>query len=136
MNKRIRTQLMVCGAFLGVFSLQAQENVEQIVIKQKLVERVDTSLMVNMTMDLSRLEVSSGQSVVYTPVIERGDSIVALTPLIVNGRARHILYQRTDRTLTEIRSLKSVDSMKRNRRLIITRVYLLKNGWKSQKCRW
>ena len=71
------------------------------VIKQKLVERVDTSLMVNMTMDLSRLEVSSGQSVVYTPVIERGDSIVALTPLIVNGRARHILYQRTDRNLTE-----------------------------------
>ena len=54
-----------------------------------------------MTMDLSQLEVSSGQSVVYTPVIERGDSVVALPPLIVNGRARHILYQRTERNQVE-----------------------------------
>lgn len=43
--------------------------------------------------------VRSNRSVTYTPVIQRGDSLRRLPALIVNGRNRQILYERTGRDI-------------------------------------
>lgn len=90
--------IVVLGSFFFLSSAVAQKNEEaHVVVRQQLVERVDSSLVVSMIIDLSQTEVASGKSLVYTPVIERGDSVVALPPLFVNGRSRHILYERSGR---------------------------------------
>ena len=88
----------VMFSFFLLSSVVAQENEEaRVVVRQQLVERVDSSLVISMIMDLSQTEVASGKSLVYTPIIERGDSVVALPQLLVNGRSRHILYERSGR---------------------------------------
>lgn len=90
--------IVVLGSFFFLSSAVAQKNEEaHVVVRQQLVERVDSSLVISMIIDLSQTEVASGKSLVYTPVIERGDSVVALPPLLVNGRSRHILYERSGR---------------------------------------
>lgn len=70
-------------------------------VEKKLVERSDDYLLVDLTLDLSDLHIRSNRSVAYTPVIQRGDSSRALPPLIVNGRNRQILYERTGRNTVE-----------------------------------
>ncbi|MDO4938063.1 MAG: hypothetical protein Q4E62_09115, partial [Sutterellaceae bacterium] len=45
-----------------------------------------------------QIEVASGRSVVCTPLLVQGDSCRALKPVIINGRDRHILYERAGRT--------------------------------------
>lgn len=93
---------VIMGSFFFLSSATAQKHeAEQITIRQQLVERVDSSLVVSMVIDLSQVKVTSGNSLVCTPLIERGDSIVALPQLLVNGRSRHILYQRSGRNPLE-----------------------------------
>ena len=70
-------------------------------VEKKLVERSDDYLLVDLILDLSDLHIRSNRSVAYTPVIQRGDSSRALPPLIVNGRNRQILYERTGRNTVE-----------------------------------
>lgn len=88
---------LVAGLLLSTLSAGAQE----IKIKDKIVEKADSSLIIGMTFDLGEIEVPSGHSIVCTPVIVREDSVRPLTPLIINGRNRHILYERTGRNLIE-----------------------------------
>ncbi len=71
---------------------------ERIIVKQKRVERSGDELVVDLVIDLSRIRVAAGRSVVCTPLVERGDSVRALPPLVINGRERHILYERSGRT--------------------------------------
>ena len=78
---------------LGAFSvLRAQEN--QITVKEKQVTRMDSTLLLGMTFDLSTIELDRNHSLVCTPLLTRGDSVVALPPLVVNGRNRQILMER------------------------------------------
>ncbi|WP_455640476.1 DUF3868 domain-containing protein [Parabacteroides sp.] len=88
---------MLAALAMGQVTAQAQE----IKIKDKIVEKADTSLVIGMTMDFSEIEVPSNLSIVCTPVIVRDDSIRPLTPVIISGRNRHILYERTGRNFTE-----------------------------------
>lgn len=92
MNKHI----LIVTALLAATALQAQE----IKIKDKIVEKSDSTLIVGMTFDFSEVNVPSDRSLVCTPVVVAGDSIRPLTPVILNGRDRHILYERTGRTYT------------------------------------
>lgn len=78
-------------------TLIAQE--QTIRITEQHIERSDDQLLVDLTFDISELKVSSGQSLRYLPVIQKGDSLQPLLPLIVNGRDRQVLYERTGRTL-------------------------------------
>lgn len=98
--KRILT---TTGLFLGAcFLLSAQETGNnRLVIERKMVERADSWLVVDITVDLSSLKVASDRSIQYLPTVRRGDSLAVLPPLIVNGRARHILYERMDRDRME-----------------------------------
>ena len=68
-------------------------------VEKKLIERSGDYLLVDLTLNLSDLVVRSNRSVTYTPVIQRGDSLRRLPALIVNGRNRQILYERTGRDI-------------------------------------
>ena len=72
---------------------------ETIHIAEKHIERSGDQLLVDLVIDLSDLSLSPGQSVRYLPIIQRGDSLCTLPPLIVNGRDRQILYERTHRSI-------------------------------------
>lgn len=90
MNKHI----LIVTSLLAATALQAQE----IKVKDKIVEKSDSTLILGMTFDFGEVKVPSDRSLVCTPVIVSGDSIRPLTPVILNGRDRHILYDRTGRT--------------------------------------
>lgn len=72
-----------------------------VALTKKTAEKVGSDLVLKMNMDLSKLRVSKSQSVVLTPVVAKGDSICAFPSLVVNGRQRHVLYQRLKRPATE-----------------------------------
>lgn len=95
--KKKEISIITAGLLLSALTAGAQE----IKIKDKIVEKADTSLVIGMTFDLDSLEVRGDRSIVCTPVIVRDDSIRPLTPMIINGRSRHILYERTGRNLIE-----------------------------------
>lgn len=83
-------------AVLTGLAAGAQE--QTIRVTDKHIEKSGDALLVDMTLDLSDIRVSSGRSVQYVPVIRRGDSTCVLPALILNGRNRQILYERTGRT--------------------------------------
>lgn len=91
---KIKKQILLATSLMAVAALQAQE----IKVKDKRVEKSDGTLMIGMTLDFSEVDVPAGRSVVCTPVIASGDSIRPLAPVILNGRNRQILYERTGRT--------------------------------------
>ena len=82
--------------------LSAQETVSgavqegTILVERKLVEKADSFLIVDMTVNISSIEVDRNRSVVCTPVLQRGDSLRLLPPIVINGRDRHILYERQE----------------------------------------
>lgn len=67
-------------------------------VKEKNAERVGEDLIITLKADIGSLHLSGNQSLVCTPLIESGDSVRALEPIIINGKSRHILYQRMNRT--------------------------------------
>ena len=99
MKKRFISIALLLAGCLPAANVDAQENTLR--VEKKLIERSGDYLLVNLTLNLSDLEVRSNRSVTYTPVIQRGDSLAKLPPLIVNGRNRQILYERTGRNPIE-----------------------------------
>ena len=98
MKQTITKSIFIAFVLLCGGMVQAQTPQEgTVVVKQQLVERAGDKLMVNMTLDLSQLQVSSNRSVVCTPLIEQGDSLYALPSLVINGRNRQIQYERSER---------------------------------------
>ena len=81
--KMYRTILPALAGLLAVTASEAQT----IKVKDQIVEKADSTLIVGMTFDLSKIEVPSNRSVVCTPVVTAGDSARALTPLREIGRA-------------------------------------------------
>lgn len=77
--------------------VQAQQTATAIVVKERLVEHVVDRLIIDMKLALDELSLSANRSLVCTPLIERGDSVRALPPVIVNGRSRQIQYDRSGR---------------------------------------
>lgn len=100
MNKRILSIALLLTGSLSAAHVQAQGN-NTLRVEKKLIERSGDYLLVDLTLNLSDLEVRSNRSVTYTPVIQRGDSLRRLPSLIVNGRNRQILYDRTGRNVAE-----------------------------------
>ncbi len=98
MNKILYMALLLAGTAAAT---PAWAEGETLRLEKKMVERSGDYLLVDLTFDLSDLRVASNHSIVYTPAIVSGDSARTLPPLIVNGRARQILYQRTGRDAAE-----------------------------------
>lgn len=76
MKKRHYIVTVFAALVLGQMNADAQE----IRIKDRIVEKSGSSLVVGMTFDFSEIEVPSNRSIVCTPVIVRDDSIRPLPP--------------------------------------------------------
>ena len=87
----------LAGCVGTTIPVQAQQTATAIVVKERLVEHVGDRLIIDMKLALDELSLSANRSLVCTPLIERGDSVRALPPVIVNGRNRQIQYDRSGR---------------------------------------
>lgn len=97
MRKNFNHIMLLLAASLLAGGVFAQDSMLR--VENKLVERSGDYLLVDLTLDLSGLDIKSNRAVTFTPVIESGDSLVKLPSLIVNGRNRQIMYERTGRDL-------------------------------------
>lgn len=90
----------LAGCVGTTIPVQAQQTATAIVVKERLVEHVGDRLIIDMKLALDELSLPANRSLVCTPLIERGDSVRALPPVIVNGRNRQIQYDRSGRDAT------------------------------------
>lgn len=93
--KLFNTLLYMLGCSAMAFAQDSADT--DILVKEKNAEKLGSDLVISMKVDISNLKISGGQSLVCTPLVESGDSVRALPPMIINGRSRHILYQRLER---------------------------------------
>ena len=75
----------LAGCVGTTIPVQAQQTATAIVVKERLVEHVGDRLIIDMKLALDELSLPANRSLVCTPLIERGDSVRALPPVIVNG---------------------------------------------------
>lgn len=102
--KKLYTLIYMLGCTSFLYAQNPEEGT--FLVKEKNAERVGEDLVITMKADISSMQLSRNQSLVCTPLVESGDSIRALDPIIINGKVRHILYERmerTDKTEVEIR---------------------------------
>lgn len=90
MKKTIGNMLM---GLVAASSISAQSPVT---VERQSVQRSGSDLVVNMSVDISNMELGRNRTVVCTPLLEKGDSLMALPPVVVNGRVRQIAYERRD----------------------------------------
>ena len=70
------------------------ENSGKVIVRQQSVQRVDSFLLIDLTLDLTPLIVKSSRSVELTPLLSGGGHQDTLPAMLINGRTRHLLYQR------------------------------------------
>lgn len=89
--------IMAAFLFSGSAFAQGEGEGATLVVKDKKVERLGDELRLNMRLVLDSIELGRGKTLVCTPVVMSGDSLRPLRQVIINGRDRHILYERLDR---------------------------------------
>ena len=94
--KKLYTLIYMLGCTSFLYAQNPEEGT--FLVKEKNAERVGEDLVITMKADISSMQISRNQSLVCTPLVESGDSIRALDPIIINGKVRHILYERMERT--------------------------------------
>lgn len=94
--KKLYTFIYMLGCTSFLYAQNPEEGT--FLVKEKNAERVGNDLVITLKADISSLQLSRNQSLVYTPLIESGDSVRALTPIVINGKVRHILYERMERS--------------------------------------
>ena len=119
----------LAGCVGTTIPVQAQQTATAIVVKERLVEHVGDRLIIDMKLALDELSLSANRSLVCTPLIERGDSVRALPPVIVNGRNRQIQYDRSGAMRRRTESLSYAVTMGRSRRSITMPLFLSPSGW-------
>lgn len=94
--KKLYTFIYMLGCTSFLYAQNPEEGT--FLVKEKNAERVGNDLVITLKADISSLQLSRNQSLVCTPLVESGDSVRALTPIVINGKVRHILYERMERT--------------------------------------
>lgn len=94
--KKLYTLIYMLGCTSFLYAQNPEEGT--FLVKEKDAERVGEDLVITMKADISSMEVSRNQSLVCTFLVESGDSVRALAPIIINGKVRHILYERMERS--------------------------------------
>lgn len=94
--KKLYTLIYMLGCTSFLYAQAPEEGT--FLVKEKNAERVGDDLVITLKADISSMEISRNQSLICTPLIESGDSVRALDPIIINGKVRHILYERMERT--------------------------------------
>ena len=87
--------------YIGSLAGMAPAREATFVVTDRLAERVGDELVISMRVDIGGMDIPKDHSVVCVPMVEAGDSARALPPLIVNGRTRHILYERLERPVAD-----------------------------------
>lgn len=93
--KKLYTFIYMLGCTSFLYAQNPEEGT--FLVKEKNAERVGNDLVITLKADISSLQLSRNQSLVCTPLVESGDSVRALTPIVINGKVRHILYERMER---------------------------------------
>ena len=93
--KRIAYTLLYMAAFAAVPAFGQEANTLRVVEGEA--SRVGDDVLIDLTLDLSNIELGANRTLVYRPLLMKGDSVAELSPIIVNGRTRHIQYQRLER---------------------------------------
>lgn len=94
--KKLYTLIYMLGCTSFLYAQNPEEGT--FLVKEKNAERVGEDLVITMKADISSMQISRNQSLVCTPLVESGDSVRALAPIIINGKVRHLLYERMERT--------------------------------------
>ena len=89
--------IMAAFLFSGSAFAQGEGEGATLVVKDKKVERLGDELRLNMRFVLDSIDLARSKTLVCTPVVVSGDSLRPLRQVIINGRDRHILYERLDR---------------------------------------
>ena len=92
--KRFAYTLLYMAAFASTAMAQTENTLR---VVEGEASRVGDDVIVDMKLDLSNIEVGRNRTVVYRPLLMQGDSVAELPAIIVNGRVRHIQYQRLER---------------------------------------
>lgn len=97
MNK-YRNIALACLLYIP-FGANAQNEVtglvsDNILVENMTVARTGNSLVVDMDLNMDKLEMRSNQRVVLTPVVKDGVNAVTMPSLILNGRKQQISYKR------------------------------------------
>ena len=92
--KRYAYTLLYMAAFASTAMAQTENTLR---VVEGEASRVGDDVIVDMKLDLSNIEVGRNRTVVYRPLLMQGDSVAELPAIIVNGRVRHIQYQRLER---------------------------------------
>lgn len=126
----------LAGCVGTTIPVQAQQTATAIVVKERLVEHVGDRLIIDMKLALDELSLPANRSLVCTPLIERGDSVRALPPVIVNGVTARSSTTGPGATRRRTGSLSYAVTMGRSRRSITMPPFLSPSGWSVRRCRW
>lgn len=126
----------LAGCVGTTIPVQAQQTATAIVVKERLVEHVGDRLIIDMKLALDELSLSANRSLVCTPLIERGDSVRALPPVIVNGVTARSSTTGLGAMRRRTESLSYAVTMGRSRRSITMPLFLSPSGWSVRRCRW
>lgn len=126
----------LAGCVGTTIPVQAQQTATAIVVKERLVEHVGDRLIIDMKLALDELSLPANRSLVCTPLIERGDSVRALPPVIVNGATARSSTSDPSVMRRRTGSLSYAVTMGRSRRSITMPPFLSLSGWSVRRCRW
>ena len=90
-----RFVILLATALASATAVDAQ-TVSGVNIDDYTMERNGSFVIVDMNIDISRLEVKGTQAVVLTPRIVRGDKSLDLKPIGIYGRNRYFYYERNE----------------------------------------
>lgn len=75
-------------------SYAVNDSLKQIAVPQAEIIKSGDKILVNSSINISDVELSSNRTMVYYPVLTDGDNVKVLPEVVVNGHRKHILYQR------------------------------------------
>lgn len=96
---RMRYFIAVLGICIGleIVPATAQHGDISFVLTERHVERRADSLFIHLVLDVSQVTIQSDHALVYTPILSVQNNSQPLPSIILNGKRRHILYQRLKR---------------------------------------
>ena len=87
--------------YIGSLAGMASAREATFVVTDRLAERVGDELVISMRVDIGGMDIPKDHSVVCVPMVEAGDSARALPAIVLNGKTRHILYERLERPVAD-----------------------------------
>ena len=94
--KIIALSAIICGSFAGNAADIKTAPASEIAIRNLDIRKADGRIILDMTLDASRLKMNTNREAVYTPMIIKGNDTVKMKPISVAGRNRWYSHLRGD----------------------------------------